>query len=104
MLICFLIVVIVKLLFYILYRPRSPACDASQTEPLNQLQPKDCLNGNFGSSTSSRKHDLTVMEGKAGLIRGLHMEKAVFFSFLNYECLISLYLQKVYLLPDYICF
>ncbi|CAG9533297.1 unnamed protein product [Cercopithifilaria johnstoni] len=51
-------------------RPRSPACDTSQTEPLNRMQSKDCLSNDF-ASLSARKHGPSIVEQQPNLISGL---------------------------------
>ncbi|KAM3719730.1 Mediator of RNA polymerase II transcription subunit [Dirofilaria immitis] len=55
-------------------RPRSPVCDVSQTESLNRMQSKDCLNNDF-ASLSTRKQESTVADQQSNLINSLLLKK-----------------------------
>uniref|UniRef100_A0A1I7VHE0 Mediator of RNA polymerase II transcription subunit 13 n=1 Tax=Loa loa TaxID=7209 RepID=A0A1I7VHE0_LOALO len=55
-------------------RPRSPACDTSQTESLNRMQSKDCLSNDF-ASLSARKRGPTIAEQQPNLINSLRLRK-----------------------------
>uniref|UniRef100_A0A8R1TKB8 Mediator of RNA polymerase II transcription subunit 13 n=2 Tax=Onchocerca TaxID=6281 RepID=A0A8R1TKB8_ONCVO len=55
-------------------RPRSPACDTSQTESLSRMQSKDCLSSDF-VPLSARKHEPTIAEQQPNLINSLRLKK-----------------------------
>ncbi|VDO34516.1 unnamed protein product, partial [Onchocerca flexuosa] len=55
-------------------RPRSPACDISQTESLSRMQSKDRLSNDF-VPLSARKHEATIVEQQPNLINSLRLKK-----------------------------
>uniref|UniRef100_A0A0R3RUW1 Mediator of RNA polymerase II transcription subunit 13 n=1 Tax=Elaeophora elaphi TaxID=1147741 RepID=A0A0R3RUW1_9BILA len=55
-------------------RPRSPACDTSQTESLNRMQSKDYSSSDF-TSLSTRKHGHPIMEQQPNLINSMRLKK-----------------------------